>query len=166
MREVIIDPEFRDLLPALTQEEYEALEKQIVEQGQRDAIILWNNIIVDGHNRYDILTKYDKTPKCMDMEFSCREEAMSWMIDNQRGRRNSTPAQIDYLIGKQYQFDKKVQGTNNQYVQAKSEKGQNDLFHNTKKAANETAIEIGKKYGVGEATVRRNERFARAADKV
>ena len=53
-REPEIDKELAALIPPLTPEEYSGLEQSILAEGCRDAIILWNNIIVDGHNRYRI----------------------------------------------------------------------------------------------------------------
>ena len=52
--DLIIDPEFKRLLPELSEEEYRVLEESILSEGCRDAIVLWGQIIVDGHNRYQI----------------------------------------------------------------------------------------------------------------
>ena len=52
-----IDPEFRDLIPPLSQNEYEELEKSILSEGCRESIYTWNDYIIDGHNRYDVLQK-------------------------------------------------------------------------------------------------------------
>lgn len=53
-----IDPEFRDLIPPLTEEEYKGLEENILLNGFNPAfpIIVWKGqeIIVDGHNRHSI----------------------------------------------------------------------------------------------------------------
>lgn len=57
--DIIIDPEFKYLLPPLDPESLAALEADILEHGCRDAIVLWNNILIDGHNRFEILTKHD-----------------------------------------------------------------------------------------------------------
>lgn len=52
-----IDPEFKDLIPPLTTEELEMLEESIVANGCESPLIVWNGIIVDGHNRYAICHK-------------------------------------------------------------------------------------------------------------
>ena len=49
-RELIIDPEFKELIPPLTAEEYSGLEQSIIAEGCREPIITWDNIIIDGHN--------------------------------------------------------------------------------------------------------------------
>ena len=52
--DLIIDPEFKRLLPELSEKEYSVLEESILSEGCRDALVLWGQIIVDGHNRYQI----------------------------------------------------------------------------------------------------------------
>ena len=46
-----IDKEFADLIPPLTEEEYKGLETSILNEGCRDALVVWNDTLVDGHNR-------------------------------------------------------------------------------------------------------------------
>ena len=46
--------EFQDLIPPLTNEEYKQLENNCLEEGIREKILLWNEYIIDGHNRYEI----------------------------------------------------------------------------------------------------------------
>ena len=54
-----IDPEFEDVIPPISSEEFEQLEKNIVSEGALlSPIIIWNGYIVDGHNRYKILQKH------------------------------------------------------------------------------------------------------------
>ncbi len=69
MEEVIINPKFKELIPLLSSEEYEGLEKSIIIEGCRDALILWNKAIVDGHNRYEICTKHGIKFKIIEKEF-------------------------------------------------------------------------------------------------
>lgn len=80
---------------------------------------------------------------------------------NQLGRRNLTDAQKTYLIGRQYEAQKMTQGTNNQHVQAKSEKEQNGPFH--KKFEN-TAQKVAADIGVGEQTVKWAAKFSKGVD--
>lgn len=83
-----IDEEFKNLIPKLTKEEFKQLEENIIEEGCREAIVLWNNTIVDGHNRYEICNRHNIIFKTINKEFSNREEAKMWIIKNQFGRRN------------------------------------------------------------------------------
>jgi len=58
MREIIIDEEFQSLMPPLDKETHMKLLESIMRYGCRDAIALWNDIIIDGHNRYAICTQF------------------------------------------------------------------------------------------------------------
>lgn len=86
--EIIKNPKFSNLIPALTSEEYKNLETSIKNDGCRDAIILWNSTIVDGHNRYEICTKHNIEFKTINKDFQNEEQAIKWIILNQLGRRN------------------------------------------------------------------------------
>lgn len=86
-----IDPEFKNLIPPLTAEEFQGLEQSILKDGCRDALVVWNDILIDGHNRYEICMKYGLPFKTIDMEFDSREDAKLWMMQNQLARRNLHP---------------------------------------------------------------------------
>jgi hypothetical protein len=87
-KELIINAKFRDLFPPLAEEERTLLENSIRLEGCRDAIITWNNQIVDGHNRYEICNKFGISFNVKEMEFSSEGKALEWMLKNQKGRRN------------------------------------------------------------------------------
>jgi hypothetical protein len=83
-----VDAEFKALIPALSKEDFEQLEKNILEFGMQDAICTWENTIIDGHNRFEIACKYKIRYKISEFVFNNRNEVICWMIDNQMGRRN------------------------------------------------------------------------------
>ena len=84
-----VDKKFNDLIPPLAAEERRQLEENIIAAGKAyDAIKVWDGLIVDGHNRYDICRTYKLPFKIEQMKFESRIHAMIWMIDNQAGRRN------------------------------------------------------------------------------
>ena len=87
-------------------------------------IITWNGYIVDGYTRYQILRKYLFIPfEVIEKEFSSRYEALAWICKNQLGRRNLTPEQKKFLIGKQAEAEKQIKSFHgNQYTLA-SESG-------------------------------------------
>lgn len=95
MRELKIDPELRDLLPPLTNEEYKQLEKNIIENGfdKNFPIMEWHGFIVDGHNRYSICKKHGIDYVVGTLAYETKEEVMEWMLDIQLGRRNLSPIQ-------------------------------------------------------------------------
>jgi hypothetical protein len=67
--------------------------------------------------------------------------------------RNLTPDAFKLALGRRYNRIKKVQGTNNQHVQAKGEKDQIDTFQST-------AAKLAAEHSVSEATVKRAGKFA------
>ena len=84
-----IDPEFKSLIPPLSTEERAQLEQNILQARKcRDAIVLWQGIIIDGHNRYEICVKHGIEFEIIELPLPSREAAMVWILDNQLGRRN------------------------------------------------------------------------------
>jgi len=160
--ELRIDAEFENKIPPLTEEEFVQLENNIVSEGiVFSPIITWEGVIVDGHNRYRIIQKHLEIKfTTHEKEFADRYEAIAWICKNQLGRRNLTPHQKKYLIGKQYEAEKMRQGTNNQYIQAKSDNSQIGNFHSGIK----TCERIAKDNGVSKNTVLRAEAFSKAVD--
>ena len=86
--ELTVDPEFRDLIPPLNEEELKLLEESLVTDGCESPLIVWNGVIIDGHNRYAICRKHEISFAIQEKDFSSRDEAMLWMLRNQLGRRN------------------------------------------------------------------------------
>lgn len=75
-----IDNEFKSLIPPLTVEEYAGLEKSILDEGCRDALIVWDGILVDGHNRYEICTHNNVLFETSEKAFESREKVKEWII--------------------------------------------------------------------------------------
>lgn len=88
MVELKIDPELRDLIPKLTDEELSGLEQSLIKEGCREAILTWNGFIIDGHNRFFLCTKNNIPFRVESREFESRNDVCIWMINNQFGRRN------------------------------------------------------------------------------
>ena len=87
-----IHPEFKNLIPPPSPEEYTQLEQNILAQGCRDPIAHWRGIIVDGHNRHSICTKHGLPYETVKLRFPSRDAAKIWVLENQLGRRNLTDA--------------------------------------------------------------------------
>ena len=84
-----INEEFKPLIPKLTAEEYEGLEKSIIQEGCRDRIVTWKGYIIDGHNRYEICNKHSIAFECLEKDnFETEADVKLWMINNQFNRRN------------------------------------------------------------------------------
>lgn len=120
--EFIIDSEFQSQIPALTDEEFQQLEENILSEGEvLSPLIVWGNILVDGHNRYKILQQHPEIPyttRSISCTCETREDVLAWICKHQLGRRNLTPEQKKFLIGKQYHSEKSTRGGNhgNQYT--------------------------------------------------
>ena len=95
-----IDKEFADLIPPLTEKEYKGLEASILTEGCRDALVVWNETLVDGHNRYRICTEHDIAYKTVQKEFDDRNAAMLWMMNTQLSRRNLNDFQRVEIVRK------------------------------------------------------------------
>ncbi len=87
-----VDLEFQALIAPLKPEERRQLESNLAE-GCRDALVVWNGILLDGHNRLEICTRLHIAYKTSDIELPNREAAKLWIEQNQVGRRNLTPDQ-------------------------------------------------------------------------
>lgn len=93
MNDLIIDPEFQSLLPPLSDKEFKQLEENIKADGCRDSLKIWNGIIIDGHQRYKICRENNIPFKTEEIDFTDRDDAIVWIIQNQLGRKNLSPEQ-------------------------------------------------------------------------
>jgi len=55
--DIIIDEKFKRILPVRAESELVSLEHSILKYGCIEPLILWKNILLDGHNRLEILKK-------------------------------------------------------------------------------------------------------------
>ncbi|MGB9023184.1 MAG: MT-A70 family methyltransferase [Candidatus Bathyarchaeia archaeon] len=91
-RVIVVDEEFRKLVPHTSKQEYEALQTSVCKEGCRDRLVVWKvkRILLDGHSRYEICQKYGIPFRIVEKEFESRDEAKLWIIENQSARRNLT----------------------------------------------------------------------------
>lgn len=95
---ITIKQELRLYIDPLTEQEYALLEKSLLSEGCRDALVLWGDVLIDGHNRYEICSKHNLPYKTIQNDsFESIEEVMLWMIDNQLSRRSVTDFQRGML---------------------------------------------------------------------
>jgi len=85
---MIINEKFKLEIDALTPEEYANLEASLLADGCRDALITWNDTLVDGHNRYEICTKHNIPYSTVEKEFADENEVLIFITKNQLSRRN------------------------------------------------------------------------------
>jgi len=94
---LLVDVEFSALLPALQDAEYAGLEKSLLHEGCRDAIVAWNNTILDGHARYEICVKHGLDYLVCDKEMDSRTDAVIYIINSQLGRKNLSALEKAYV---------------------------------------------------------------------
>lgn len=158
--EIRIDPEFQGKIPPLTKEEYDQLRENILADGEvYEPIIVWNGIIVDGHNRWKIICenpeKLAGKYNVKEMQFRNKDEAFEWMYRKQLGRRNLSDENRSMIIGllyismKQKRWNKRGEG-------GKYRRCQNDTIG----SGGRTRATLAKEIGVPQDTIQRNGQFA------
>lgn len=161
IEDLVIDKEFEELLPVLTPDEFDKLEKSILKNGLLDPIKIWQDpktnqwVIIDGHNRYKILKKNNISWKywcdykiLYENELPTREDVKQWMLEQQLGRRNLSEAERYEIVQKFKNVIKQKAKEN----QSSGGKGLSNLSKvNTRK-------EMAKVVGVSEGTYQKMER--------
>jgi hypothetical protein len=117
VKELQLVESFEKALRPLTPDEFGALRAQVIADGEiRDPLVIWDGKIVDGHHRHriwaELLGTPDEvaTPRIIRKDFASDTEAVAWIRDNQRARRNLTPSEISELRGKKYNAAKGTRG--------------------------------------------------------
>ncbi|OUM03698.1 plasmid replication/partition related protein [Variovorax sp. JS1663] len=96
--DIVVNEELKAYIDPLSPEEYEALERSILDEGCRDALILWGDVLVDGHNRYGICRKHGLPFQTVqNTRFRSIEDVHLWMIDQHLGRRSLSDFQRGVL---------------------------------------------------------------------
>lgn len=167
-KQLKIDPEFKTLIRPLRREEYRQLEVNLAMEGCREAIITWNDTIVDGHNRYEICNKLHIPYEVKEQSFSGKDAAIAWICSNQLGRRNISEETRKYLIGRQYEAEKKAQKNGNGYNQycpspwGISKRGRRP----DEESGRRTAARLGKEHNVCGTTVLKYSKYSAALDTI
>ena len=155
--DLIIDKEFEELLPVLTPEEFNRLEKSVVKNGMLDPIKVWEEpctgkyIIIDGHNRYKILKKNNlvcpnwNIYTITETTLKTRDDVKRWMLEQQLGRRNLSEAE-KYEIVQKFKSVFEQKAKKNQSLGGK---------RSTNLPKVDTRKEMAKATGVSEGTYRK-----------
>jgi hypothetical protein len=125
-KQIWVLDELKAFIPPPITEEFKQLEKNILQHGCKDALVIWETteqqldansesidpayVLVDGHNRYKICRENNIPFSIQLMSFSSINEVKDYMIDLQLGRRNLTPQQASYFRGLRYQNEKLDKG--------------------------------------------------------
>lgn len=157
MKTLTINPTFRDLIPALSAEELIQLENNLNADGCRDPLVVWGDVIVDGHNRYEICTRNLIPFKTVSKDFSDEEAVIDWIERNQLGRRNLTADARKLILGRRYNRQKKATTDGGKGTPKATEDQIDPRLSTAEKLAAENHV--------SPATVKRAGKFAEEADK-
>ena len=95
---IVVNEELKAYIDPLTPDEHDALERSILTEGCRDALVLWGDVLVDGHNRYGICQKHGLPFQTVqNTRFQSMEDVHLWMIDQHLGRRSVSDFQRGVL---------------------------------------------------------------------
>lgn len=87
--DIVVNEELKAYIEPMTPEEYEALERSLLAEGCRDALVLWGETLVDGHHRYAICRKHGLPFRTVQHpHFQSMDDVHLWMIDQHLGRRS------------------------------------------------------------------------------
>lgn len=162
MNELAVDPEFQKLIAPVSAAEKALLRKSLLIEGCREPICIWNNIIIDGHNRYEICTANHIPYTTKPFLFESRNDAIIWICAKQLERRNITEETRKYLIGKRYEAEKNV-GIKNNYGKNQYS---DDIARNEQLITADTAHKLGNEYHLSHSTVLKYGSYAKALDKL
>lgn len=96
--DIVVNPELQAYIDPLTPDEHAALERSLLAEGCRDALVLWGQVLVDGHNRYGICQKHGLPFRTVqNPRFQSIEDVQLWMIDQHLGRRSLSDYQRGVL---------------------------------------------------------------------
>jgi len=153
--QIKIKETFKKLIPMLSDEEFNSLEKSLINEGCRDAIVLWNGFIIDGHHRYTICTKHKIKFTTIKKYFENENDVKVWMINNQMARRNIT----NYV-----RVELALLGKNLISTKAKENQkaGVNLLLNSAEGQSIDTRKKLAVKANVGTDTVNKVERIQAA----
>jgi phage N-6-adenine-methyltransferase len=158
---IIVDEEFRSLIPPLTDEERAGLEENLLRDGCLEPLIVWaeQQILLDGHNRKDICDRFGIDYEVREISLPDREAAADWIDAHQLGRRNLTPEQMSLLRGRRYNRLKKTKAEAG--AKGGASKDQNDTC-----LPDSTSERLAKEHGVSAPTIKRDGQYAEAVDKL
>lgn len=163
MTDLIIDNEFRDLIPPLSDDEKKQLEENILHDGIQDPLKVWNGILIDGHNRYEIAQAHGLEFATTEMQFASRDDVIIWIIKNQFGRRNLSAYDRSILALKLKPViaakAKERQGERNDIVKISCQSSEEESPTPPPAREQKTDYQVAKAAGVSEDTIRKVEKI-------
>jgi len=95
---IIVNEELKAYIDPLTPEEFDSLTRSILAEGCRDALVLWGDVLIDGHNRYAICQAQGLPFQTVQSKlFKTMDDVHLWMIEQHLGRRSVSDFQRGVL---------------------------------------------------------------------
>lgn len=157
MKNLKIDEQFRALIYPIDKKTYDALEENIFDNGCQTPIKIWNNIIIDGHKRYEICQKWELPFSTKTYAFNSRTEVICWICKDQLMRTDLPEETRRYLIGKCFESEKEVYLSN---LETDNPNSKNRGFQY------KIAGLLGQEFNLVAGTVYKYGNYARAIDNV
>lgn len=161
-------PELKNLIPPLTEEEFEQLRLNIVAEGCKDTLVVAkldnDYILVDGHNRHKICAENKIFFRVELKDFQNIDAIKEWMVLNQLGKRNLTDLQKSYLRGLQYNREKKKEAFKNNLKQFTKVDKLSTLDKPLINSFERTIEKLALQHQVSAKTIQRDEKFAVGLD--
>jgi hypothetical protein len=134
-------PAFADLLPPLSDEQYAALEADILQNGCYSPIIVnENTVIIDGYHRYEICEKHGIPYRMAVFAFEDDLEAQRWALDTQKARRNLSAWELGQIALKlKPELEAKAKETQGERTDLYLNSDKGDSGHDTTQILADTA---------------------------
>lgn len=150
-----IDPDFKSIIPPLKQEEREGLERRLLSEGCRDALVAWQGIILDGHNRFEICQDHKLPFRVTNLDFPGRQQAELWMRWNQLSRRNLTDDQRAIMADEAAELESKLEKAGRARNAANTRHGNKLCLEETPASKQRTRFKASKAAKVSEWKMRK-----------
>ena len=174
--ELKIKEEFKHLIRPLTEEEYNLLEENIKTNGCREPIVvLQDNTIIDGHNRYEICRKHSIEYKTfIQKDLETEEDIKLWMLYNQISKRNYTNFDKS-IVAIEIEKLEKVKAKGRQLANLKQFSGKSEIAEISQSTVVPNLVQregysrslkiTAKKVGIGYETARKTKKILESDDK-
>jgi hypothetical protein len=155
--DVLIDPEFRSLIPPHTGEERALLKEKLSREGCRDPLVVrkGRRVVLDGMTRLELCRELGVPYTTASVDLPSREAAKDWVITTQLGRRNLTRLAASYLRGRRYNGLKGPHGG-----------GRNRGKSSPQTDHSKTAEALAAEYASSASTIQRDGQLAEAVDRI
>lgn len=156
---LIIDPEFKNLMHPLSEKEYLSLREYLLNGKTASSIDAWNDYLIDGYERYMICRDEELPYRIHRIGFSNRDQVIIWICKEQLKKQNLPNERFRYLIGKRYETERT---TGKPVPNIPSSQTYYNKWQNTN--SYQTAIKLGKEYGLSHNTIFKYGVYSRTVD--